>query len=186
MTSSPAELVAEKLDAEFREAEAKLQAVKAKAESRKAKADMDEISGLTAFKDRVKKEITDLQQRAAKDQASARKAAEQGLRELQAKIQRVNDRYEAWDEARERRFNARLDEADARVRIWKAKADQKRVELKVKHHDDLASLEEKIATARAVAAEARRERYTEKAQNALNDAERFFEQAYEAAESRYE
>ena len=185
MTTSQAELVAEKLDAEFRETEAKLQAVKAKAEARKAKADMDEISGLTAIKERVKNDIADLKQQAKTNQAAAKASAEQGLKDLQAKIQRANDRYEAWGEARERRFDARLNEADARVKVWKAKADQKRVELEVKHHDDLAKLEEKIATARAVAAEARRERYSEKAQKSLNDAERFFEQAFEAAEKRY-
>ena len=185
MTTSQGELLAEELDARFRETEAKLQAVKAKAEARKAKADMDEISGLTAFKERVKKDIADLKQQAKTDQAAAKASAEQGLKDLQAKIQRVNDRYEAWDEARQRHFDARLNEADARVKVWKAKADQKRVELEVKRHDDLATLEEKIAMARAVAAEARRERYSEKAQQSLNDAERFFEQAYEAAEKRY-
>lgn len=185
MTPSQTELLADKLDAQFREAEAQLKVLQAKAEARKAKSDMDEISGITAAKERVKKDIADMKQHAATVSTAAKQNAEQGLKELQAKIQRANDRFSAWDEARERRFNARLDEAEARVKGWKAKADQKHAENEMKRHDDLAKLEEKIATARARAAEARRERYSEKAQEALNDAERYFEQAFDAATRRY-
>jgi len=186
MTTSQAELAAEKLDAEFREAEAKLQVLQAKAEAKKAKADMDEISGLSAAKDRVKKNIADLKQRASANYAEARKSAEHDLKDLQAKIQRVSDRYGAWDEARERRFDARLDEAEARAKAWKARTDQKRAEQSMQFQNDVATLEEKIASAKARAAEARRDKYTAKAQEALNDAERNFERALEAAKKRYE
>ena len=185
MTTSQTDLTAEKLDAEFREAEAKLQVLRARVEARKAKADMDEISGLTEARDRVKKEIADMKRQAASDYKAARLNAEKALKELQVRIQRASDRYAAWDEARERRFDARLDEAEAHLRVWKAKADQKRVEQTVKQHDALASLEEKIALARARVAQARRDHYTEKAVEALNDAETYFEQAFEAAERRY-
>ena len=183
--TSQTDRAAQRLDAEFTEAEAKLQVLQAKAEARKAKADMDEISGLAAAKERVKKDIADMKQQTTTNVSTAKQNAEKGLKDLQAKIQRVSDRYNDWDEARERRFNARLDEADARLKGWKAKADQKRLEQSMKRHDDLATLEEKIATARARAAEARRERYTEKAVDALNDAESYFEQAFEAAQRRY-
>ena len=184
MTTST-DLAAQRLDAEFKEADAKLQVLQAKAEARKAKADMDEISGLTVAKDRVKKDIADLKRQTATNISAAKLNAEQSLKDLQTKIQRVSDRYNAWDEARERRFDGRLDEAEARVKVWKTKADQKRLEQSMQRHDDLAKLEEKIATAKARAAEARRERYTEKAVDALNDAETYFEQAFEAAQKRY-
>lgn len=185
MTTSQTGLAAQKLDAQFNEAVAKLQVLQAKAEARKAKADMDEISGLAATRERVKKDLADMKKQTATDFNAAKLNAEQGLKELEAKIQRLSDRYNAWDEARERRFNARLDEAEARVKVWKSKADQKRVEQAMKGHDELAKLEEKIATARARAAEARRDRYTEKAVEALNDADTYFEQAFEAAAKRY-
>ena len=185
MTTSQTDLAGQRLDAEFKEAEAKLQVLQAKAEARKAKADMNEISGLAAAKEQVKKDIADMKRQTATNFSAAKLNAEQGLKDLQAKIQRASDRYNAWDEARERHFNARLDEAEAHLKIWKAKADQKRVEQSMKRQDDLAKLEEKIATARARAAEARRERYTEKAVDALNDAESYFEQAFEAAQRRY-
>ena len=185
MTTSETDLAAQRLDAEFKEADAKLQMLQAKAEARKAKADMDEISGLTAAKDRVKNDIADMKRQTATNVSAAKQSAEQSLKDLQAKIQRVSDRYNAWDEARERRFDARLDEAEARLKVWKAKADQKRLEQSMQRHDDLAKLEEKIATAKARAAEARRERYTEKAVAALNDAESYFEQAFAATQKRY-
>jgi len=185
MTTSQSELLAEKLDAEFREAEARLQLLQAKAEARNAKADMDEISGLTAAKDRVKKNIADLKQKASANYAAARDSAEQGLRELQAKIQRADDRYAAWDEARERRFEARLDEAEARAKIWKSKADQKRTTQSMKFQEDLATLEGKIANAKARVAEVHRD-HSQKAQAALTDAERHFDKAFETAKRHFE
>lgn len=185
MTTSQTDLAAQKLEAEFREAEAKLRVVQAKAEARKAQADMDEISGLAAARERLKKDIADMKVQTANDYRAAKQSAERNLNELQVRIQRVSDRYSAWDEARERRFYARLDEAEARLKVWKSKADQKRVGQTVKLQDDLATLEENIAIARAQAAEARRDKYVEKAVDALNDAEGHFEQAFQAAQRRY-
>jgi len=96
----------------------------------------------------------------------------------------VSDRYTAWDAAREREFNARLDEAEAQLKVWKAKADQKRAQQAIKHNDALATLEENIALARARSAEAKHQKYTAKAQEALDDAARHFDQAYDAASKR--
>ena len=179
------DLLAARFDAEVREADARLKVLQTQAEARKARADMDEISGLAAAKERVKKEIADLKQKAAADYASAKSAVEKEIKDLQADIERVNERYTAWDAARERELNARLDEADAKLEVWKAKADQKRSEHAMKRNDELATLEERIALARARAAEANHERYTAKAQQALDDAARHFVQAYDAATKRY-
>ena len=91
-----------------------------------------------------------------------------------------------WDAARERHFNAQLDEAEARLQVWKAQADEKRAERGMKRNDDLATLEQKIELARARAAEAKQEQYAGKAREALEDAARHFNQAYDAAARRYE
>jgi len=179
------DLLAAKFDAEVREADARLKALQAQAEARKARADMDEISGLAAAKERVKKEVADLKQKAASDYAAAKSAVEKEIKDLQTDIQRVNERYTSWDAARERELNARLDVADAKLKVWKAKADQKRAQQTMKRHDELATLEEKIALARARAAEAKHEKYTAKAQQALDDAARHFVQAYDAAAKRF-
>ena len=184
---------AEMYEAQVREADARLRALKAQAEAKQAKADMDEISGLTAAEEQLKKDIAEMKRFAAADVAQTRKDFEQvkknadrGLKDLQAKIERASDRYSAWDDARERRFNARLDEADAKVKAWKATADQQRVHDVQVTRDALVTLEEKVALARASAAEARREHYNAKSQQALDDAARYFDQAYDAAEKRYD
>jgi hypothetical protein len=184
---------AELYEAQVREADARLKALKAQAEAKTAKADMDEISGLTAAKEQVKQDIAAMKKFAAADVAATRKDfeqvkknAERGLKDLQIKIDRVSDRYSAWDDARERRFNARLDEADAKVKAWKATVDQQRVHDKRETRDALATLEEKVALAKARAADARREHYNAKSQQALDDAARYFDQAYDAAAKRYD
>jgi len=170
-----------------------LNALKAQAEAKKAKADMDEISGLAAAKEQVKQDIAALKKFAAADAAATRsdfekvkKNADRGLKDLQAKIDRASDRYTSWDDARERRFNARLDEAEAKAKAWKATADQQRVHDARESSKALATLQEKIALARASAAEARRDRYSAKSQQALDDAARYFDAAYDAAARQYD
>ena len=179
------DLVTAKLEAQVREVDASLTVLQAQAEARKARADMDEISSLAAAKERVKKNIADLKRQAAADYAATKREVEKEMKDLQANIQRVNERYTAWDSARERQFYARLDEAQARLKVWKAQADQKRTAVAMKGHDDLAALEEKIALARAQAAAAKNDQYSAKARAALEESERYFDQAYDAAVKRY-
>jgi hypothetical protein len=178
-------LAAEQFEAEVREADATLKVLKAQAEGRKAKADMDEISGLAATKERVKRNIADLKQKASSDFAATKRDVEQSIKELQAGIQRVNERYSAWDAARERQFYARLDEADARLKIWEAQTDQKRAELGMKRQGEMATLREKVSFAKARAAAAREKRSAE-AQAALDDAARQLDTAYDAAAKHFD
>ena len=173
-------LAAQQFEAEVREADARLKVLKAQAEARKAKEDMDEVSGLTAAKERVKKNIADMKQKASADYAATKRDVEHGIKELQAGIQRVNERYTNWDTARERRFYARLDESEARLKVWKAQAEQKRAELGMKRQGELATLEEKVNLAKARATAAREKRSAE-AQAALEDAARQLDAAYDAA-----
>lgn len=180
------ELLAAKFEAEVREADATLKTLEAQAKARKAKEDMDEISGLTAAKERASKNIADLKQKVAADRATAKQEVEKSIKELQVGIERVSERYSAWDAARERRLYAELDEADAKLAAWKARYDKDTVRDKVQIHNDLAKLEEKIALARARAAENRLERHSAKAEKALVDAARNFDDAYNAAAKRYD
>ena len=181
------------IDAQVQEADARLKILKAQAEAKKARADMDEISGLTAAKEQVKRDVAQAKKFAADDYAQtkqdfqqAKAKADQGLKDLQIRIDRVSERYSAWDEARERNFNARLDEADAKMKVWKIQADKERAQDQRDAKAALATLDEKIALARASAADARREKYNAKSQQALEDAARYFDQAYAAAVVRYE
>lgn len=183
--TSEMSLAAERLEAEVREAEGRLKMLKAQAEARKARADMDEISGLTTAKESVQREIADMKQHASSDYSNTKRTVEQHIKELQVNIQRVHDRYSAWDDARERRFYARMDEADARLKVWKAKADKARVDDIAQTRDDLAKLDTKLAEARARAKEAR-ETHTAKAQASLEEAERRFDEAFDAATKRFQ
>ena len=187
------ELAANKYEAQLREADASLNVLKAQAEAKRAKADMDEISGLTAAREQVRRDVAEFKKFAAEDYAQTKRDAEQlqrsidkRVQDLQARIERANDRYSAWDEARDRRFTARLDAADAKVNVWKAQAAQDRAQDQIDTRNALATLEERIANAKARAAEAKREKYSAKSQQALDDAERYFAQAYDAAAKRYE
>lgn len=177
-------LAIEKFEAEIREAEGRLKVLEARAEARKAKADMDEISGLSAAKEQVRKEIADMKQRAASDYSNTKQTVEKHIKELQVNIQRVHDRYSAWDDARERRFYARMDEAEARLKVWKAKADQARADDIAETRDDLAKLDKTLAEARARAKDAK-EKHTAKAQKALEEAERRFDEAFDAVAKRF-
>ncbi len=180
-------------DAQLQEADARLKILKAQAEAKKARADMDEISGLTAAREQVKRDVAQAKKFAADDYAqtkkdfqTAKQNADRGLKDLQTRINRVSERYNAWDEARERHFNAKLDEADAKVKLWKTQAAKDRAQDTREAKAALATLEEKVALARASAAEARRERYSAKSQQALEDAALHFDEAFIAASKRYQ
>ena len=179
-------IAAEKFEAEVREAEAQLELLQARAEAGKAKEDMDKISGLTAAKERVKREIADFKQFAADDYAATKRDLEQGVNSLKAGIRELNASFKAWDDAAVRHFDARLEAAAAKVKIWTARADQKHADRKMKGQDALAELKEQIELSRAAAAQARHEKYSAKAQAALVDAAVHFDKAYDAALQRHE
>ena len=181
------------IDAQFEEVDARLKVLKAQAEARKAKADMDEISGIAVAREQVKRDIAQAKQFAAddysqtkKDFQQAKNNADRGLKDLQTRIDRVSERYSAWDEARGRLFNARLDEADAKMKIWKATAAKDRAQDSRDARAALATLEERVALARASAAQARAEHYDAKSQQSLDAAARHFDEAFVAAAKRYE
>ena len=180
------DLVAEQLNAEVKEAEAKLNVMQAQAQARRAQAEMDEISGLAATKDQVKRNIAKFKERTAADHSTAKGALEKEVRNFQADVNRVRDKYTGWDSARERRFYARLDEAEARLKVWQAQLDQKRVDARVRSQGELAVLPQKIAVAKARAAEAKRNKGDAAAQAALEEAAREFDDAYDAAAKQHE
>lgn len=180
------ELVAEKLDAEFRAADARLDALQAKAEARHATEEMAEISGLRALRESARGMLADMKQQVSQTLEESKAAVETAVHDLDVAIERVSDRYSEWDSARERRFNARLDEANAKLREWKARADKGLTQEKIREHDALATLEERIALARARVAEWNRDRHQRKAEAALNDAARHLDEAFDAAAKRYD
>lgn len=183
------ELATEKLDAEFREAEAKLAVLEAETKSRKAKAEMAEIFDLNGTKDRARQKLAEMKLQASENVEAARHEVESLLHDLEAGIkrvaERVGERYAAWDAARERGFSARLDEAEAKLKVWNAQKDQWKAEHGMKLHDEVARLRERIALGRARLAEWQHARHDRKAQETLEAAARHFDEAYDAAATRY-
>jgi hypothetical protein len=155
------DLKAKKLDAEQQKSAAQRDAMAAAGRAKAAGQEMQEISG-------VKQKIADVTAQAKADAEAER------------------TKFEAWDAARERRFNARLDQADAKLREWKAKVEIMRAEEGMREHDLFADLKESVELARARMAEWQHARHERRAQEAIADAERHFEQAFDAASSRYE
>ena len=180
------DLVAERLDAQIDEAEARLKVMGARAEARQAAADVKRISGLTAAGEQMKKDLAEMKRQAAGDSEAAKEAVEQKVARFRNDVQRIGERYKALDEAAARQFYARLDEAEAQLKVWKAQADQERAEQRMKRHDELAAFEAELGLARARAAEASHAKHSAKAQAALEKAARHFDQAYAAAAKRYE
>jgi DNA repair exonuclease SbcCD ATPase subunit len=106
----------DKLQAQMRAADARLDQLEAAARARRAQSEMDEISGLRAQRDRVQKRVAEARQQAQEDWRAVRQEVEPEVQNFRKAIADANDRYSAWDQAREKHFNARLDEADAALR----------------------------------------------------------------------
>lgn len=175
------DLAAEKLEAQLRETDARLDALHAHAEAREAKEEMAEISGLREAKERVRVQVADLKRDVSEDFEVSKRAVKSAIDDLEVRIQRATERFAGWDEARERRLHAKLDEAEATLRAWKAQLDQKRADARMEVRHAIARLEEKTALARARSAELSHDRHNRKAQEALEEAARHFDEAYEAA-----
>lgn len=178
---SDRELLDHKLESEFEAAEARLEAMHADAKAREAKEEMDAIVNLRTLRDTVRTELSSLRTLAITRFEEARVTANLAMRELDDAIDRMSERYARWDAAREKHFEARLDEAQARLREWRARAEKEGAELLLMGEDSLAILEEDVALGRARLAEWRRARHERKAEEALREAAKHFDEAYDAA-----
>lgn len=126
-------------------------------------------------------ETTDLRTKAINVLEEARVQANLAKRELDDVIDLASDRYATWDAALEQKFEARLDEASAKLAEWKSRAGAESAELRVKAREVMAKLEEDVALGRARLAEWKRDRHERKAEAALREAATHFDEAYDAA-----
>src|SRR5262245_3219445 len=108
------DLAAQKLDAEAREAEAKLKAIQAQVALRKAQTETDELTRLTAAKERVRTHIADLKKTAPANYASAKSSIEREINDLKANIQRASEKHGAKSPTSSddpaRRFDKKFDD----------------------------------------------------------------------------
>jgi len=176
----------QKLEAEFREADARFSALQADAEARHAKEEMDEIAGVRERRERAQRKLDELKRQASENLSKLREETGAAIHDLQVAIERVSDRFPRWDAARERRFEARINEALAKLKAWEAQADRARAEAGMKGHDLLADLRKQVELARARLADWRANQHDRKAQEALADADQHLDKAFDAAASKYD
>jgi hypothetical protein len=179
------QLVAEALEAEFREDEARLDAIVAQAEGRGAKEQMDEISGLKAARERVRGAVGEFKKHLATDFDASKQAVEQGLRDLEAGMDQLDYDGQQFDEAWVRRNRARLAQVEAKFHEWDARVQRLRAEEAIREHDALTTLQERIELSKARAAEASAARHDREKQQELEVASKHLEKAYAAAAKRY-
>src|SRR5262245_45211646 len=101
----------DQLDAMIREADARLDVLEAQARARDAKEATGGMSGLKEKRERLRRGLEEARRRGGEAWDQFRGKAEGEWRDFRRSIDDVERKYSSWDAARERRFNARVDQA---------------------------------------------------------------------------
>src|SRR5262245_38571019 len=115
---------AARMDAQLRAADARPDQMEAAARATNAKADRDEISGLRAQRDEIRQQLASAKKGAKDKWDAARQRMDDNWTSFRRDVADQHGRMIAWDDARERRFVAHLDEAEAALK-GSAAADEK-------------------------------------------------------------
>ena len=107
---------AARLQAQMRVADARLDQMEAQARARNARAEMDEISGLRARRDEVRQQIEKSKREVGDDWEALRRRVDSNWTDFRTAVAQRHTQFTAWDDARERRFVAHLDEAESALR----------------------------------------------------------------------
>ena len=180
------EAYAARLDAQMRAADARLDQLEAGARAHNARAEMDEVSGLRARRDRVRQQVADVRKEVRDDSDALQRRIDADWTDFRRAVSVAHGKYTAWDAARERRFNARLDEADAAVRESSAKDAELGATVRVYVAEAGDELRDKAAAARRSYDAWRARRSDEKLQQELFDAELELEEASNRYQSALE
>jgi hypothetical protein len=176
----------DRLEAQMRAADARLDEMEAQARARQAKAEMDEISGLRARRDRVRQKVEQAKKEMKDDREVLRSEVSTEWADVRRGIANAHLKYTAWDDARERRFNAQLDQADAYVREQRAKDAEVGAGVKVQLVDAQRELQDKAAAARRSFDAWKAQKSDEKLQRNLEDAELELDEAFDRYEAAHQ
>ena len=171
------EAYAARIEAQMRAADARLDQMEAQARARDARAEMDEISGLRARRDQFRQQLAAARKELRDDWEAVRARVDTGWADLRRSMSVSYSRFTAWDEARERRFIANLDEAEGTLRESAAKDAEVAADLRVGLAEAQEELRNKAAAARRSYDAWRERRTDEKLQGKLDDAELELEEA---------
>ena len=165
------EAYAARLEAQIRAADARLDQMEAQARARNAKAEMDEISGLLARRNQIRQQLATAKKELGGDWEAMRRQLDSKWNEFRSSVAESHRRLVAWDDARERRLIAHLDEADGALRESAAQDAEVAADLRMEFAGAQQELRDKIAAARQRYDAWRERRKDEKLEERLDDAE---------------
>ena len=172
----------DEMEAYIREADARLRFLEAQARAHEASEEMEEISGLRERRQRLHDQVSSIPSRGRETWEDLRRGLEDEWREFRRAMDDVHRRYSEWDAARERRFNARLEEASALVAQWTARGAQLTASARGRISDASEELKRKSENARVAYQAWSDQRTDERLQRRLDDAELDLEAAYDRLE----
>jgi hypothetical protein len=175
MTSQPADR--DRLEAQMRAADARLDQMEAAARARNAQGEMNEISGLRARRDKVRQQLAAARKEMQNKAEEMRQHADADWSSVRRDIANAHSRFSTWDNARERRFNAHLDEAAGALRESQAKDAETAANVRAQLADARQELQNKVAEARRHYEAWREQRTDQGRQRALDTAELELEEA---------
>lgn len=185
----PTDLVTEELEEELREVDARLDHIQAHAELEGARDELQELVGLLIAREHARQKCDELKPPAVgyiRNIDSAEDEAIRAMLELEARIDCFCDRYGEWDENRERRLTIQVGQAEAMLRLWRARPESTKSLLAAERRQVLTNLDRRIARARELAAEHDRDPDNRQVRDAFQDATRLLEQAFLNAVRRFE
>jgi hypothetical protein len=169
----------DQISAYIREADARLDYLEAQARVQDAREEMREIVNLRERRERWQQKLSDAGRSGREAWDELRRGVESEWQDFRRAIDDVNRRYSMWDAARERRFNARLDEAQALLRQSTARDAEVFAAARGSMGSAAQDLRRKTDDARAAYDAWRDRRTDERLQQRLSDAELELVVAYE-------
>ena len=173
----------DEINAYIREADARLDYLEAQARAQDTGSEMEDLSRLRERRERLRQKLTDAGERGKGAWQDFREGVETEWRDFRRAIEDVNRRYSEWDAARERRFNARLDEAQALLRQSSARDAEVFAAARGAAGSATQNLRRKTEDARSAYDAWKDRRTDERLQERLNDAEMELVVACEQVES---
>jgi hypothetical protein len=168
---------ADRLEAQMRVADARLDQMEAQARARNAKAEMDEVSGLRARRDKIQQLVAAAKKEAGDDWQAFQSRVQANWADFRRDVAERNNRFNAWDDARERRFVAHLDEAEGALRESAGRDAAAGADARIDLAGAQQDLKDKVAAARQSYEAWRAKRNEKKSQENLANAELELEEA---------
>jgi hypothetical protein len=137
-----------RLEAQMHAADARLDEMEAAARAKNAQAEMNEISGLRARQDQIRQQLATAKTELQGDGDELRRRVDDNWTDLRQDVAERHSKVTGWDDARERRFVAQLDEAEGALRESAARDAESAANVRIGLGDAQQELREKAAAAR--------------------------------------